>query len=92
MPFIWNRVGLLLCFCVLGLGLLFVYSSSFGAAADVTEVEAMVICHFEVDEPQVDRVEDIIAAKSTLQEACWTWESRLGKFTIWFKMSGRSMI
>jgi murein DD-endopeptidase MepM/ murein hydrolase activator NlpD len=69
MLFIWNRVGLLLCFCVLGLGLLFLYSSSFGAAADVTAVEAMVICHFEVDEPQVERVEDIIAAKSTLQEA-----------------------
>jgi len=54
---------------VVGFGLLFFYAfSSSGESAAVLAREEMVICHFEVDEPQVERLESLIQANSTLQE------------------------
>lgn len=54
---------------VVGFGLLFFYAfSSSGEGAAVLAGEEMVICHFEVDEPQVERLESLIQANSTLQE------------------------
>ena len=54
---------------VVGFGLLLFYAfSSSGDRADVLDGEEMVICHFEVDEPQVERVESMIQTNSTLQE------------------------
>jgi hypothetical protein len=54
---------------VAGLGLLFLYAfSSSVDRADVLEMEPLVICHFEVEEPQLERVERVIAPRSTLQE------------------------
>jgi hypothetical protein len=51
---------------VAGLGLLFLYAfSSSGDRADVPEME---ICHFEVEKPPLERVERVIAPRSTLQE------------------------
>ncbi len=54
---------------VVGFGFLFFYAfSSSGDGTDVLDGADMVICHFEVDEPQVERVESFIRANSTLQE------------------------
>ena len=69
MLLVWDRLVSLMGVSVVGLGLLFFYAfSSSGDRADVLDGEEMVICHFEVDEPQVERVESIIQANSTLQE------------------------
>ena len=66
---VWDRLGSLMSVSVVGFGLLFFYAfSSSGDKADVLDGEEMVLCHFEVDEPQVERVESIIQANSTLQE------------------------
>ena len=69
MLLVWDRLVSLMGVSVVGLGLLFFYAfSSSGDRADVLDGEEMVIFHFEVDEPQVERVESIIQANSTLQE------------------------
>ncbi len=69
MYLVWDRLVSLMSVSVVGFGLLFFYTfSSSGDGADVLDGENMVICHFEVDEPQVERVESIIQANSTLQE------------------------
>jgi len=59
---------------VVGLGLLFL--DAFSSRADGTDVldgEDMVVCHFAVDKSQVERVESIIQANSTLQEVLFEW-------------------
>ena len=74
MPLLRDRVVFLLCFSVLGLGLLSFSSFPSGAdVGDVMELEAMVICDLEVDEPPVERVERIIAARSTFQQTLLEW-------------------
>jgi len=66
---IWDRLVSLMAASVVGLGLLFFYAfSSSGDRADLLEMEPLVICHFEVEKPQLERVERVIAPRSTLQE------------------------
>ena len=69
MLLVWDRWVSLMSVSVVGFGLLFFYAfSSSGEGADVLAGEEMVLCHFEVDEPQVERRESLIRAHSTLQE------------------------
>jgi len=64
-----DRLVSLMAAAAVGLGLLFFYAfSSSGDRAGVLEMEPMVICHFEVEKPQLERVEGVIAPRSTLQE------------------------
>ena len=73
-PFFRDRVVFLLCFSVLGLGLLSFSSLPSGAdVGDVMELEAMVICDLEVDEPPIERVERVIASRSTFQQTLLDW-------------------
>lgn len=69
MLLVWDRWVSLMSVSVVGFGLLFFYAfSSSGEGAAVLAGEEMVLCHFEVDEPQVERRESLIQAHSTLQE------------------------
>ncbi len=69
MLFVWNRLVFLMGVSVVGLSLLFLYAFSVSAdGADALEIEPMVICHFEVERPQLERVARVIAPRSTLQE------------------------
>ena len=69
MLLVWDRQVFLTSVSVVGFGLLFFYGfSSSGEGADVLDGEELVLCHFEVDEPQVERLESLIQANSTLQE------------------------
>jgi len=64
-----DRLVSLVAVSAVGLGLLFLYAfSASGDRANVLEMGPMVICHFEVETPQLERVERVIAPRSTLQE------------------------
>ena len=74
MLFVWNRLVFLMGVAVVGLGLLFLDAfSSRADGADVLDGEDMVVCHFAVDKSQLERVESIIQANSTLQEVLFEW-------------------
>ncbi len=61
MHLVWDRLVSLMSVSVVGFGLLFFYTfSSSGDGADVLDGEAMVLCHFEVDEPQVERAHILV--------------------------------
>ena len=74
MLFVWNRLVFLMGVAVVGLGLLFLDAfSSRADGADVLDGEDMVVCHFAVDNSQLERVESIIQANSTLQKVLFEW-------------------
>jgi hypothetical protein len=67
--FVGDRLVSVIGVAVVGLGLLFFSAfSSSEDGANVLDGEDMVICHFEVETPPLERVEMVIPPRSTLQE------------------------